>query len=191
MSALFNQTNVTPGTAFATGGGVGGSNFPSGAILGNPVTGGAVYGVSTMSAFFNTSNTPNTWFPATYCLQPNTANVNDLMGLILRYDPLNAGQTALILGARGDGSAFLTGVWEGFISMPMEIAGADITFVGDSGETFMKMNGLAGALGQVSVGTYLLSSSNAFSSITAPGGQKANMTALFSTLQSVYPATFS
>lgn len=191
MSVLFNQTNIAPGTAFATGGGGGGSNFPSGATLGVANGGGAVYGTSNMSCFYNTSNTNNTWFPATYCLQPNTASLNDNMGIILRYDPLNAGQTALILGARGDGSAYLSGVWEGYISMPMEIAGANITFKGDSGETFLFMEGNAGALGSVSVGTYLLSSSNAMSSIQAPGGQKANMTALFSTLQSVYPACFS
>ena len=190
MSVLFNQTNIAPGTPFATGGG-GGSNFPSGATLGVPQGGGAVYGTSSMSCFLNTSNTGTTWFPATYCLQPDTASLNDLMGIILRYDPLNAGQTALILGSRGDGSAFLTGVWEGFISMPMSISGANISFEGDSGETFLFMEGNAGALGSVSVGTYLLSASNAMSSITDTTGRKANMTALFSTLQTSFPACFS
>ena len=33
MSSLFNQTNLAPGTAFATGGG-GGSNFPNGISIG-------------------------------------------------------------------------------------------------------------------------------------------------------------
>jgi len=114
------------------------------------------------------------------------------MGIILRYDPLDAGQTALVLGSRGDGSAFLTGVWEGFIAMPMEIAGANITFVGDSGENFMFMEGKAGALGSVSTGTPFLSGSNLFSSITAPNfASNANMTALFSTLATTYPACFS
>jgi hypothetical protein len=35
MSSLFNQTNIAPGTPFATGGGTGGSNFPSGVVVGN------------------------------------------------------------------------------------------------------------------------------------------------------------
>jgi hypothetical protein len=189
MSVYFNQTNQTPGTPFATGGG--GSNFPNGALLGVQNSGGALFGTSNMTSIYQTTQSNLTWYPATYVLQPATASLNDSLGIILRYDPLDAGQTALVLGARGDGSAFLTGVWEGFISMPMEIGGANITFVGDSGETFMFMEGKAGALGSVSVGTYLLSASNAMSSITDTSGRTANMTALFSTLQTSLPACFS
>lgn len=46
MSALFNQTNIAPGTPFASGGG--GSNFPSGIQIGNTVF-SPVSGVLTVS----------------------------------------------------------------------------------------------------------------------------------------------
>jgi hypothetical protein len=196
MSVNPNQTNANATTSFfapaSGGGGGGGSNFPNGAILGTSNGGGAVYGLSSMSCFYQTAQTgSNLWFPATYCLQPNNAALTDFMGIILRYDPLDAGQTALVLGSRGDGSAYLTGVWEGYISMPLEIAGATLSLVSDN-ETFMYMNGNAGALGTISTGTPFLSGSNLFSSIKAPNfASNANMSALLSTLATTYPACFS
>lgn len=209
MSVLFNQTNIAPGNPFSTGGGGGsnfpdgiftssivglssingsawggvasGSNFPNGMTVGTINGGGCTFGTSNMTSIYNTANTNTTWFPATYVHQPNTASLNDLMGIILRYDPLNAGQTALILGSRGDGSAFLTGVWEGYISMPMSISGANISFEGDSGETFMFMEGLGGATGTVSTGVDFYSANNYLNTINgykAPSIQagKYNMT---------------
>ena len=38
MSSLFNQTNIAPGTAFTTGGGGSGSNFPSGLTVAGVAT---------------------------------------------------------------------------------------------------------------------------------------------------------
>jgi len=148
------------GVAYTGGGGGGGSNFPNGLTIGTSNAGGFIYGVSSMTANLQNTSSNYTWFPIQLTLQPPTASSGDSMGIILRYDPLDSGQTALVLGARADGSAYLTGVWEGFISMPMEIAGANITFVGDSGETFMFMEGKAGAVGTVSTGVDFYSANN-------------------------------
>lgn len=187
MSLLFNQTNLAPGTAFATGGG--GSNFPSGATLGVPNLGGSVFGVSSMVANYNTPTNPS-WIPVRLNYNPATANLNDQVAMLITYNPDNAGQTAIALGAKGNGAAFVGSVWEGYITMPLEIWGATISLYSDN-ETFMYCDGKAGALGTVSTGVPFASSSNAFSSIVAPNGDLANMSALFSTFKSTYPTCFS
>lgn len=175
------------GVAYTGGGGGGGSNFPNGLTIGTSNAGGFTYGVSSMTSFLRNTTSNYSWFPIQLTLQPPSGSAGDTMGIILRYDPLDSGQTALVLGARADGSAYLTGVWEGYISMPMEIGGANITFVGDSGETFMFMEGNAGATGTVSTGVNFYSANNYLNAInglktlnsyTAPSIQagKYNMT---------------
>lgn len=63
MSALFNQTNITSGTSFATGGGSNTSNFPGGiftsSIVGLSSINGVVYSVGGGSNFPSGIITPS------------------------------------------------------------------------------------------------------------------------------------
>lgn len=191
MSIYFNQTNLTPGTAFnAGGGGGGGSNFPQGLVAGVSGQGGAVFGVSTMTATLNTTASNYAWYPQRFSLNPAQAAQGGLIGALYTFNPDDAGQTAVFVGAQSNGAGFIGAVWEGYISMPMEVWGATISLYSDN-ETFMYMDGKAGALGTISTGVPFISASNAMSSIVAPSGDRANMTALFSTLKTSYPACFT
>ena len=192
MSVNPNQTNANATTSFfapASGGG-GGSNFPGGATIGVAGTGGAVFGVSTMAVNFNSAVPGNFYSPVRYNYNPPTNNINDNVALVVTYNPQDAGQTAVAIGAKGNGAGYIGAVWEGFITMPLELWGATIHAYSDN-ETFLFMDGKAGAIGSISTGVGFLSGSNLFSSIRAPTGSNANMTALLSTLQSVYPSCFS
>ena len=193
MSVNPNQTNANATTSFflpAAGGGGAGSNFPQGLVAGVQNSGGAVYGVSSMTANLFTTASNYSWIPQRYSLNPASAAQGGLIGSLFTFDPQDAGQTAVFFGAKSNGAGFVSAIWEGYISMPLEIAGATVQIASDN-ETFLYMDGNAGALGSISTGTPFISGSNAFSSIVAPGGQQANMTALFSTLQSLYPSNFS
>lgn len=193
MSVNTNQTNANATTSFfapaSGGGGGGGSNFPNGATLGVAGSGGAVFGVSTMIQNQN-FNIGNFYTPVRYNYNPPSANVNDQVAMVLTYNPQNAGQTAIALGAKGNGNAFVGAVWEGFITMPLELWGAAIHAYSDN-ETFLYMDGKAGAIGSISTGVQLLSADNILNTITDPTKQyTADTTALFSTLQSLYPDCF-
>ena len=152
MSVNTNQTNANANTSFfaTAGGGGGGSNFPTGATLGVAGLGGAVYGVSTMVANYNTTQNPS-WIPFRYNYNPDTANINDQIAMVITYNPDNAGQNAVAIGARGDGTGFIGAVWEGYITMPLDIWGATIHAYSDN-ETFLFMDGKAGAQGTISTG---------------------------------------
>lgn len=182
--------NFTNANAFTSFFGSGGSNFPQGLTIGTPGSGGTVFGISSLTATLNTTASNYFWAPVRYSLNPAQAAQGGQIGAFYTFNPDDAGQTALFVGARSNGDALVSAVWEGYISMPLQIAGATVQIVSDN-ETFLYMNGNAGALGNISTGTPFLSGSNLFSSITTPGGQRANMTALFSTLQSLYPSNFS
>ena len=194
MSVYTNQTNANATKSYfapiSGGGGGGGSNFPGGATLGVPNLGGAVYGVSTMVTNFNSMYPGGFYDVARYNYNPPNVNLNDQVAMVITYNPQSAGQTALALGAKGTGAAFVGAVWEGYITMPLDLWGQDINMYSDN-ETFFKMTGAAGAIGSISTGVGFLSGSNLFSSIRAPTGSNANMTALLSTLQSTYPSCFS
>ena len=192
MSVLFNQTNLAPGTSWISTinvGGGGGSNFPNGLTAGVVGGGGAVFGMSSMVANYNTSNNPS-WIPVRLNYNPVNANINDVVGMLITYNPDTAGQTALFMGAYGTGEAVLGAVWEGYITMPLLLYGATIKMVSDN-ETFLYMDGNAGAIGNISTGVQFNSASNILNTITDPTKQyTADTTALFSTLKDLYPSCF-
>ena len=216
MSIYHNQTNVAPGSLFPansnflagistpslvgissingvsyTGGGGGGSNFPLGATIGTLNQGGFVFGLSSMTANYNTPNNPSPYLPVRLNYNPASASISDEVGMLITYNPDNAGQTALFLGARGTGEAVVGALWEGYITMPLKMYGATMTMESDN-ETFFFCDGNAGAIGTISTGVQMLSAQNIFSTITDPSKQyQADMTALLSTLKDQYPACFS
>lgn len=126
-----------------------------------------------------------------YMLVQN-ASQDGRVSIRTRWDATDSGTVlACVMGSdAARGTAFIGSEWPGFITQPMSIYGATVQIESDN-ETFFYMDGNAGALGSISTGTPFISGSNAFSSITAPGGDKANMTALFSTLKALYPSNFS
>ena len=114
------------------------------------------------------------------------------VSLRTQWDATDTGAiVACVMGSDGTrGTAFVGSEWPGYITMPMSIYGATVQIESDN-ETFLYMDGNAGALGSISTGTPFISGSNFFSSITVPGGNNANMNALFSTFKSLYPSNFS
>jgi hypothetical protein len=76
MSLLFNQTNITPGDAFASGGGGGGSNFPQGILIGISTSVGPTY--DQYLSIYNNSNGDFTGFIA----GPLTATSGSVYGTI-------------------------------------------------------------------------------------------------------------
>lgn len=215
MSIYHNQTNISAGSLFPansnflagistpslvgissingvsyTGGG-GGSNFPQGATIGTINQGGFVFGTSSMTTNYNTANNVGSYLPVRINYNPANVSLSDEVGMLITYNPDNAGQTALFLGARGTGEGVVGAVWEGYITMPLLMYGANITMVSDN-ETFLFCEGKAGAIGSISTGVQMLSASNIFNTITDPTKTyTADMTALWSTLQGLYPACFS
>jgi hypothetical protein len=191
MSVLFNQTNVAPGTSFSGEGGGGGSNFPNGLTTGTAGYGGLVIGLSTTTATLNTNQNNYFWNPVYYSLNPASSSQGGRIALKLTYNPDDAGQTGVEIGADSNGAGYIGAVWDGYISMPLEVWGATINMYSDN-ETFMFMDGKAGAIGSISTGVELLSAQNTFSTITDPTKQyTADMTALLSTLKSIYPDCFT
>lgn len=195
MSVNTNQTSANKTTSFfapASGGGGGGSNFPTGITVGTSNSGGTVWQTSSFTSVLTTTASNYDWAAGEFSLQPVSNTQGGNVRMRLTYDPLDAGQTALEFGA-GDvagGDAYIGAVWANYIAMPLKIWGATITMYSDN-ETFMFLDGKAGAIGSISTGVAFSSSESAFSSITAsPVGDTANLSALFSTLKTQYPACF-
>jgi hypothetical protein len=148
----------------------------------------ALSNISSMSGTYIANNTYHT--PLRLNLNPANANINDQIAMVVTYNPDDAGSTAIALGARGDGNAFVGAVWEGYITMPLDIWGAQVHMYSDN-ETFMFMDGKAGNIGSISTGVGFISGSNQFSSVMSADTQNvANMDALLSTLKNAYPNCF-
>ena len=147
--------------------------------------------VNSASGVLNTTASNATYNPLNFTIRPDQAAKGGIVYAQLQYDAVDTGANyALVMGASNTNS-FITSVWPGYISMPLQLSGAAIEIASDN-ETFLYMDGKAGALGNISTGTPFVSGSNFFSSITAPSlGVNANMAALLSTLASTYPACFS
>jgi len=144
-----------------------------------------------MTATLNTTENNPLWYPVRYSLNPAQASQGGQVAMVLTYNPDDAGQVAVSVGARANGTGFIGAVWEGYITMPLDVWGQDITLYSDN-ETFFHCAGSAGALGSISTGVGMIAGSNQFSSIRdRSGAYNANTTALFSTLQSLYPTCFS
>ena len=158
-----------------------GSNQPS-HVLAN---------ISKMSGTSNTTTPNDTYNPINFTIRPDQAIKNGIVYGQLQWDAVDTGANyALVFGASSS-NAIVTSIWPGYISMPLFLTGASVEIASDN-ETFLFMDGNAGALGNISTGTPFVSGSNLFSSITAPTlGVNANMSALLSTLASTYPACFS
>jgi len=191
MSIYHNQTNVAPGTTFYSSGGGGGSNDPNPIV--STITTKSVIGVSTMT--LNTSvasGTPNAIPIDNYMLVQN-ASQGGRNTIRTTWDAADSGAVvSCVVGADGtNGTAFIGSEWPGYITMPMSIYGANINLKSDN-ETFFFLDGKEGAVGTISTGVQMLSASNIFNTITDPTKQyTADMTALWSTLQGLYPACFS
>ena len=153
-----------------------------------------VQNVNTISGTKYTTGANPTWNPLNFTLRPDNASDKGTNYIQVTWDAVDTGaNTALVAGADASG-AFIYSFWPGYITMPLTIGGQDVTISSDN-ETFLYGQGNAGGLGTLSTGTPFLSGSNFFSSITTPvgvaGQYKANMYALFSTLQTSYPACFN
>ena len=138
-------------------------------------------GVSSMITTLNDSVSSNyNWRAAEWSYNPAQAAQQGGVFMRLTYNPDDAGQTAVMMGADYNEGAYIQALWDGYIWMPLTIRASDIYFKsGDNlTETYAAFNGNAGAPATISTGCALLSSSNALSSITAPGGQTADITAL-------------
>lgn len=147
--------------------------------------------ISSISGTYNTTATNAEYVPLNFTIRPDQASKGGIVYQILQYDAVDTGANYALLTGADNTSGFITCVWPGFISMPLKISGATIEMLSDT-ETFLYGDGKAGALGTLSTGTPFLSASNTFSSITDPSKQyTADMTALFSTLQSLYPSCFT
>ena len=194
MSLNTNQTNANATTSFfapaSGGGGGGGSNFATGATFGTPGTGGATIGVSSINQTWNTSLSNVQWWPHDINLNPASNLQGGITGIRITYNPDDAGQTGMWIGAGSGVGSFLWSIWDGYIWMPMEIRGSEINMVsGEGNETYMYMNGTSNTIS--TGGMTFLSGSNIFATMTDPTKQyTADTTALFSTLKSVYPDSF-
>ena len=195
MSVNTNQTNANATTSFfapaSGGGGGGGSNFPNGATFGTPGTGGATIGVSSINQTWNTTLSNVGWWPHDINLNPASNAQGGITGIRITYNPDDAGQTALYLGAGYTDGAFIWAIWDGYIWMPLQIRGAQINMVSGQGdESFMAMDGDNNT---ITVGSNMdfISDTNTFKVISDPTKTyNADVTALFSTLQSLYPSCF-
>lgn len=180
MSALFNQTNIAPGTSFATSGAP--TSFST-------LTVSSIVGIQSLSNTRFTSDSNVTWSPIWLNYRPALAAQGGAVNMILNWDAVDTGANNAIRVGADANSAFITSEWLGNIGAALRIQSVLLDLEGDN-ETFLRCDSQAGALGSISTGTPFLSASNAMSSIVAPGGQLADMTALFSTLKDVYPACF-
>ena len=147
--------------------------------------------INSLTGVLNTTASNAGFNPIDFTIRPDQASKGGIIYGKLEYDAVDTGANyALVFGA-SNANSFITSVWPGYISMPLQLTGATLEMASDN-ETFLYMDGKAGALGSISTGTPFLSGSNLFSSITEPTETyKADMTALLSTLASVYPACFS
>ena len=191
MSIYFNQTNITAGTPFSSGGGSNTSNFHSGLTTGTAGQGGFVAGISSFNAELDTTATGYSWIPQYFKFRPDQAVKGGLVANVIEWDAVDTGANlALVYGANTD-TAFITSQWPGYISMPLDFSGANLTLRSDN-ETFMFCEGNAGGLGNISTGTPFISAYNNFSSIQDPTkAYTADMTALLSTFKDLYPGCFS
>ena len=183
MSVNPSQSWITPTTALF-GNSNGGYTLPS-------TIGVQTITTSTIKGVFNTTDSNVGYNAIDFVFRPAQAVQGGIIYQKLEWDAVDTGANyALILGATPT-TALISSEWPGYISMPLTIAGATISLVGDN-ETFLFLNANAGALGSISTGTPFLSGSNLFSSITDPTlAYKADMTALLSTFKDLYPACFS
>jgi hypothetical protein len=181
MSVNPSQSWVTPNTALFTGGS---NSVP------DPLSISTLTNVYSISGTLNTTDSNAGYNPLKFTIRPDQATKGGFVWAQLEYDAVDTGANyALLLGANNT-NAVITSVWPGYISMPLQLSGANVSIASDN-ETFLFCDGLEGAIGSISTGTAFISGSNQFSSIRASGTSNANMTALLSTLASVYPACFS
>ena len=186
MSALFNQTNIAPGTSFSGSGG--GSNNPNPLFSTIAVAGTAT--VNRLSNVLYTSTNNFAYNCLDFTLRPTQAAQNGTIYAQLQWDAVDTGANyGLIVGANNT-TGFIGTIWPGYITMPFQIFGATVDVISDN-ETFFHCDGKAGAIGSISTGTSFASSQNFMSSIQDLNGRTANMEALFSTLSNVYPACFN
>lgn len=179
MSVYFNQTNISPGTSFSSGGG---SNYTLPANI----------MVSTITGQKNTTGVFNpTYNPINFTLRPDLAANKGTNYIQVTWDAVDTGaNTALVAGADASG-AFIYSFWPGFVSMPLTLGGQDVTISSDN-ETFLFGEGKAGAIGSLSTGVQFLSAQNTMSSIQDPTKQyNADLTALLSTFKDLYPTCFA
>ena len=181
-NGLYFRTPDPSGTLFNVVYKAGGSN----ATLSN-------VGNATIQNIAYTSNTTASnvdYRPLNYTIRPDQATKGGQCYASFQFDAVDTGANyACVVGANNS-YGFIGSIWPGYISMPFQIFGATVQIDSDN-ETFLFMDGNSGGLGTISTGTPFLSSSNAFSSIVSPAGDKANMSALLSTLKDVYPACFT
>lgn len=182
MSVNPSQSWVTPNTALF---GTGGSNS-----IPDPLSISTLTNVYSITGTLNTTASNVGYNPLKFTIRPDQASKGGQVWAQLEYDAVDTGANyALILGATNT-SALIASVWPGFISMPLTLTGANVSLASDN-ETFLFCDGKEGAVGTISTGTQLLSASNIFNTITDPTKTyTADMTALLSTLQSVYPDCF-
>ena len=178
MSIYFNQTNIAPGTPFSTGGG--GSNF-------NSISVSSISGVYDISGKLFTTQSNTYWNPIRFDMRPDEAVKGGSIELILNWDAIDTGaNVACILGTNGS-TAYLTSAWLGQAGAPLTIASVNLSLKGDN-ETFLNCDADTGTM---TAGVPFISPTNNFSSITDPTKQyTADVTALFSTLASLYPSCF-
>lgn len=151
----------------------------------------SIYNISSISGTFNTTDNNPTYNPLNFTIRPDQASKGGQIYQSLQYDAVDTGANYALITGANNSNAFITSVWPGYISMPLKISGASVEIASDN-ETFLYGDGAAGALGTLSTGTPFLSGSNLFSSIRdATGVYNADMRALFSSLQTSFPACFS
>ena len=189
MAVNPNFTNANAKTSFFSAGG-GGGPVP------DPLNISTINAVAINAKTVNTSNyfpstTPNLLCLDNYMLvQSNAQGGRNTIRTI--WDATDSGAVvSCVMGSDGTrGTAFIGSEWPGFITMPMTMYGANITLESDN-ETFFFMDGLAGAIGNISTGVVLNSSQlGGVSTLTTTAGDQANMAALMSTLKDTYPNCF-
>ena len=145
---------------------------------------------SISGTYFTTQNNPN-YYPINFQLNTQNASQNGLIALQMTYNANDTGANPTLVAGADPSGAFVYSFWPGFVTLPLNLAGQDVNILSDN-ETFFRCEGNAGGLGTISTGTGFLSGSNLFSSIKdSTGAYNANVYALFSTLQTSYPACFT
>ena len=128
--------------------------------------------------------------PIQFDFRPDQSVKGGAVEFVANWDAVDTGaNVACVMGANGT-TAYIGSQWLGYITAPMTIYGAQVSLVSDN-ETFLFGDGKDAQLGTLSTGVPFASSSNAFSSIISPAGDQADISALFSTLKSLYPSCFA
>ena len=147
--------------------------------------------VNSISGTKYTTGVNPSWNPINFTLRPDQVTDKGLIYMTIGWDAVDTGANPTLVAGADASGAFIRSFWPGYITMPLYLGGQDVIVESDN-ETFLFGEGKAGAIGTLSTGVQFLSSRNNFSSIQDnTNTYNANMTALLSSLKSVYPACFS